>query len=137
MPFEEHALLHHDHGCLHVAEDAGGAPQLHPLGGEDVAHHFAADEHDAGADGGVDYTFLADDQGIVRNDLALELAVDHDGAAERVLAFDLRRFIDERAEIVALHGDRGLAGPLPHGEDGTAPAYCWAVCGAVRFASMR
>src|SRR5205814_4031429 len=114
VAFEEHTLLDHDHGRLDVAEHAGGAAQLHALEAEDVADHLAADEDDAGADLGVDHALLADDEGIVGGDLALELAVQHDGAAERVLALDLRRLVDEGGEVATLDG--GLAVSLPeHG----------------------
>src|SRR2546426_108865 len=104
MALEEDAFLHDHHRRLDVAEDPRGAAQLHTLGAEHVAHHFPVDEDHARADGGVDDSLLADDERVVGDDLALELAVQHDGAAERVLAVDLGRLVDERAEVAAAAG---------------------------------
>jgi hypothetical protein len=120
VALEEHALLHEHHGRLHVAEDARGAAQLHALGGEHVAHDLAADEDHAGVDGGVDDAFLADDERVVGGDLALELAVQHDGAAEGVLALDLRRLVDEGAEIAVAGG--GCLAAVLLAEHGRTPA---------------
>src|SRR2546430_16939476 len=60
----------------------------------------------------VDDPLLADDQRVDGRDLAVELAVQHHGAAERVLALDLRTLVDKRAQVVARR--HRLPGLSPH-----------------------
>src|SRR2546426_4040210 len=115
MALEDDAFLHDHHRRLDVAEDPRGAAQLHALGAEHVAHDFAVDENHPRADGGVDHTLLADDERVVRGDLALELPVQHDGAAERVLAFEVGRLVDERGEVVGAGGHAFWLLPEDHG----------------------
>src|SRR2546422_6802335 len=56
-------LFRSHHGRLDVTEDARRAPDLDALGGHDVAHDLAVDQHDPGTDRGVDHALLADDEG--------------------------------------------------------------------------
>jgi hypothetical protein len=102
VALEEHAFLEDDHGRFDIADHPGTAPQLHTLAAQDVAHHLAADQDDAGPNRGVDHALLTDDQGVVGGDLAGEAAVEHHGAAEGVLALDLGSLVDEGGEVVAL-----------------------------------
>jgi hypothetical protein len=108
VPLEVDALLDDHHRGLQVSVHAGAAPQLDALGGHHVADHLAADDHRAGPDVGVDHALLADDEGVAGLDLAAELTVQHDGAAEDVLALDLRALVDEGAEVAGLHGRLGV-----------------------------
>src|SRR2546422_10503632 len=104
-------LFRSHHGRLDVTEDARRAPDLDALGGHDVADDLAVDQHDPGTDRGVDHAFLADDEGVVRDDLAPKASVQHDGAGEGVLPFDFGPLVDERGEVARLA--RGLRALLP------------------------
>src|SRR2546429_1252623 len=106
VALEEHALLDDHHGRLDVAKDPRRAPDLDALGAHDVTDDLAADRHDPGADRGVDDAFLTDDESVVRDDLAPEASVQHDGAGERELPLDLGTLVDERREVASLA--RGL-----------------------------
>src|SRR5262249_60584122 len=99
---EEHTLLHDHHWRLDVALHLRGAAQLDPLGREHVADDLAVDQDDSRPDGGVDDSLVTDDETVGRGNLAAELAVDHDGAGERVLSLDLRSLVDEGREIASL-----------------------------------
>ena len=66
-----------------------------------VSHDFAADQHAAGGDVRVDDALFPDDEGVVGLDDALELAVEHGGAAERVRAFHVGALVEIRAELRA------------------------------------
>src|SRR4029434_3380768 len=62
VALEDHALLHHHHRRLDVAEDARRALELDALGGRDVADDLAVDEHLPGANVPVHDSLVADDQ---------------------------------------------------------------------------
>src|SRR5262245_57648610 len=105
---EEHALFQHDDRRLDIALHLRGAAQLDALRREHVADDLAVDQHDARADGGVDDALVTDDQAVGGGDLAAELAVDHDGAGERVLPLDLGPLVDEGREVTSLGRARAL-----------------------------
>src|SRR5438309_3285679 len=109
---EEYALRDHHDGGFDVTEDARALLELDPIAGDDVPHQLAADDQRAGANVSVDDPLLADDERVGGGDLAVELAVQHHGATERVLALDLRAFVDERAQVVARR--HRLPGLSPH-----------------------
>jgi len=135
VALEEHALLDDDHRGLDVAVDAGGAPQLDSLGGEDVADDLTIDQHDPGAHGGVDTALLADDEAVAGDDLAAELPVQHDGPLEGVLALELRAFVDEGREVAA--PARRLALAPPHSIRPAEADYLCPLSCAARASSMR
>jgi len=114
VALEAHALIDHDHRRLDVAVDPGGAAELDALGREDVSDDLTVDQDHPGANGSVDDALFADDQGVAGVDLAAELAVQHDGAVEGVLALDLGAFVDEGREVAAVPA-RFLALAPPHG----------------------
>src|SRR5262249_3150049 len=97
--FEEQGLIAHHPRRLVVSVDRGSAAELDELGREDVADHLTVDQDHPGANGRVDDALFADDQGVARVDLTAELAVQHDGAVEGVLALDLGAFVDEGREV--------------------------------------
>src|SRR6266851_760779 len=101
VPLEQDPLLEHHHGGLHVTVDPRRPLQLDPLHGPQVADDFPVHHQAARPDIGLEDRALPDDQGVVGADLALELTVQHHGAAERVTAFDLRPLVDEGRQLAS------------------------------------
>src|SRR5262245_1362438 len=118
MAFDQDALGHDDHRRLDVAVDARGAAQLHALGRAHVAGDLTADDDVPGVDVGLDDALLPDDERVVGTDLAGELAVQHDRAAERVLALDLRALVDVGGQVTGLGARLRVPREWPHGVRG-------------------
>src|SRR5262245_37115651 len=81
----------------------------------DVADDGALDDHLADIDLGLDVGTLADHQDIVGEHLALEPAVDADGAVERELAFERGSASEQRRDLTL----RSLLCGGNHGDDDT------------------
>src|SRR5262245_34243525 len=112
LPVEEHALFHYDHRGLDVPRDPGAALQLHARGGDHVADELAMNDQTAGLDRCVNARGGAEDQGVLRADLAAELPVEHHRSRACVLALDLGPFVQEPADATTYIRNSGSS--LPH-----------------------
>src|SRR5216683_1227603 len=100
IALEERALLDHEARRDERGFHLGPGEQLDPLAPLDAPADRPADGHDAALDLRVHFARLSDDERVLGDDAALELAVDAEGVAEAQLAMELRSRVHEAVEVL-------------------------------------
>src|SRR5262249_22602382 len=100
LALEEGAVLDQEPGRDERSRDPRARQYLDPLPPVDPTAHRAPDGDDAAVDVGLHLSRLADDQGVVGDDLPLQPTIDAQGVAEAELAQELRPFVHETVEVL-------------------------------------
>ena len=106
LAVEQDALLDEERGGVDVAAHPARGVNLHAPLGHDVAAHGALNHDGADRYLGVDFRALTDDEHVLGEDLAGQLAVHADGPFEGQLALELAASAKQGGD---LRGGAGLA----------------------------
>src|SRR5262245_21303427 len=97
LSLEDDPFVDHEARCRDVAVDLPGRTDLEPLPGRDVARDLPVHDDRAAVDLCIDDGALADRQGVLRRDLALDVSFDANRAFEGELAGDAAPLAENRA----------------------------------------